>query len=162
MNFISTLIQDAMLAPPQKRRKMIKIKCAKDELLKLKRRMLKAYPKERLEVVWGKKINQYEYHIYVFDTIEQRATTKSVAYEPSDYLLSKECAEQAGLIVLGTIHSHPDCLDATPSECDYDNSLRMGEYISGIALININPITLRRNIRVKFWGPLSQVEPEYL
>lgn len=139
----------------------MKVFIDKREIQKLKRRMLKAYPKERIELLWGKFKKPDEFHVYVFDQIPFKSTSKSLEHDESEYQISSDHAQSGGLTLLGSIHSHPDCDDAAPSEFDYDESIKTGELISGIVCINVNKSGKKRTIRLRFWGPLQSIEVEY-
>lgn len=139
----------------------MKVLFAKDQVKGLKRRILKAYPKEHMELLWGKFVRPDEFHIYMCDQIKHKGTRRTVKYNEEEYQISSDHAINAGLVLLGSIHSHPDCYDAAPSECDYDDALAVGDVISGIALVSKNKLTGRRRVKIRFWGPLQQVSPCY-
>lgn len=139
----------------------MKVVVAKSELAKFRRRILKAYPKERIEILWGRQISPDEFHIFIFEQVPHTATKTSVTYDRGGEIeLSQIDAEDAELEQLGSIHSHPDCYDAAPSEFDYDGGVIDGEIISGIALVTKDKETGRRRVRIRFWGPLVGVTCE--
>lgn len=138
----------------------MKILIDKREIVKLKRRFLKAYPKERIELVWGKFKKPDEFHIYIFDSIPYKSTHNWVDYDESEPQISSDHAATRGLVLLGSIHSHPDCFDASPSEYDYDEGVKSGELISGIAVINQNSKG-RRSVKIRWWGPLQGLDVFY-
>jgi proteasome lid subunit RPN8/RPN11 len=138
----------------------MKIFIDKDEVKKLKQRMLKAYPNERIELMWGKFKKPDEFHIFIFDSIPHKGKRRSVDHAPEELNISSDHASTMGLTLLGSIHSHPDCEDCSPSEFDYDSGIEEGEVISGIATINKGK-NGRKSIKIRFWGPLLGVEPRY-
>lgn len=138
----------------------MKVKISPDEVKKFKRRVLKAYPNEHMELLWGKKQGD-EYQIFIFDKFKHLGTPRCVYYDTEEFEASRQFAQENGYVFLGSIHSHPKCSDTAPSEHDYDAALEQGEMISGIALVEESILTGRRKVTIRFWGPLQQVEPVY-
>lgn len=128
------------------------------EIRKFRRRVLRAYPNEHMELVWGKQVKLNVFHIHVFDQIKYIGVSDAIYYDDEQVRESAEEAKLVGLTLLGSIHSHPECHDSAPSEHDYDEALKAGELISGIALVCKQP-NGRRSIRIRFWGPLHGVTP---
>jgi proteasome lid subunit RPN8/RPN11 len=138
----------------------MKVLVSPSEIKKFKRRVLKKFPNEHMELLWGKKIGKDEYQVFLFDRIPHLGTPRTVYYDSDEFEVSRQSAEANGYVLLGSIHSHPLCQDAAPSEQDYDDSLEHGEMISGIALVEVNK-NKRKKVTIRFWGPLQQVEPVY-
>lgn len=80
----------------------------------------------------------------------------SIIMQPQWLLDAKEHAAEAGLDVVGTIHSHPDAWDHSLSEKDLDYSPGWNE-ISGVCkVIRMRNGKLRASTR--FWGPTIPVK----
>lgn len=137
----------------------MKVLVSKSELAKFRRRVLRSYPRERIEMLWGKQISADEFHIHIFEQIPHKGTHNSVQYDnQGEVEISEQDAEEAGLQQLGTIHSHPDCHDAAPSEYDHDGAVAVGDLISGIALVATDRQTGQRRVRIRIWGPIQGVD----
>lgn len=124
-----------------------------------RRRALSAYPKEYIETIWGKR-NASGIHIAAFRELEHEATNGSVDYDPEELKIGER---EAGLVCLGTIHSHPfgelKQADAAPSEHDWDSYKRDGELISG--LYGIWKRNGKRRGRVRFFFSQSILDVKY-
>ena len=146
----------------------MRVLVSKSELAKLRRRMLRAYPRERIELIWGKTVGKDEVHIYMFDRIEQRASRssctpgKTESEREIEVHISEQEAAKLGLAVIGSVHSHPDIEnESAPSEFDFEEGVNIGELISGIVAVWKDkkcPRGARMRTRVKLWGPLVPVE----
>lgn len=139
----------------------MKVLVSKSELNKFRQRVIKSYPKERIELLWGKMIGLDTFHIYVFDQVIHEATRKRCKTDEDDHECSLDEAAHMGLVVLGTIHSHPDIHnDAAPSESDFDDALEQNEVISGICPVWKGKDG-KMHTKVRFWGPLCGVTAQY-
>ena len=138
----------------------MKVLVSPSEIKKFKRRVLKAFPNEHMELLWGKKVGKDTYEVFIFDRIHHIGMPRTVYYDSDEFEASRQFAKENGYVLLGSIHSHPQCADVAPSEQDYDDALEHGEMISGIALVEVNQKG-RRKVTIRFWGPLQQVEPVY-
>lgn len=137
----------------------MKVFVAPDEIKKFKRRVLKSYPNEHMELLWGKEVSKNEFHVFFFDNqFPYIGTPRTCCYDNNEIDLSAQWAEEAGYMLLGSIHSHPNCNDTAPSEWDYDEALKQGEKLFGIAQVIKSPKG-RRKVVIRFWGPLEKVEP---
>jgi proteasome lid subunit RPN8/RPN11 len=139
----------------------LKIKVASSVLRGFRRRALRSYPLEHLETVWGR-ITADGIHIFAFHPIDHKPTRNTCEYTENteaDFEGQRdEDAPKWKLEVLGTIHSHPDCSDASPSEADWELSVESKETISGIYLIN-KAKNGRRQTAVRFYsGAVHETE----
>lgn len=119
-----------------------------------KKRAIASYPSELLETLWGR-IEGDTAIIERVLPVEQVASHDAVSANDEDIMAPAKKAR--GVMLLGTIHSHPDSQDASPSEADWEDSYRNGEHIFGvcrIAMKGSKPIS-----RISFWEsrPLVRV-----
>jgi proteasome lid subunit RPN8/RPN11 len=140
----------------------MKIVVAKSELTKLRRRMIRAYPAERLEHIWGKCVGKDEVHIYMFETVKQKSTRKSCEVKDKDDLIVLEQESEArlqGMYLVGSVHSHPTFMEASPSEFDLeDEDDTEGEVVMGIVGVWLDEKQNRMHTRVRFYGPQVPVQ----
>src|SRR5271154_903650 len=140
----------------------LKIRVAKTVLRGFRRRALKRYPKELMEMIWGKVTSQ-GVDIFAFHPVEHKPSKLSCEYTShteSDIEAQRdEEAPSFNLEVLGTIHSHPDCSDASPSEADWELTVIDKEIISGICLIRTPRNGKKRLTRIRLYsGAVHDVE----
>lgn len=100
-----------------------------------KRRCLKRYPNERLEVLLGKIVGD-QAHVHSLQDIAHKS--RRLECESDEDI---EYSEH-----IGTIHSHPD-IDCTPSNTDIETAIDEGEKIFGICSIR-----RKNNRRFISWG----------
>ena len=101
-----------------------------DVLAAFRRRAVRRYPREYMETIWGKMVNG-DAHIFSFQTIPHTGTRETCEYVYSDIVSQREDAEEDGLTMLGTIHTHPDG-GSGPSESDMETARTDGDMVSGI------------------------------
>lgn len=135
----------------------MKIIVAKDEVRKLRRRMSRAYPRERIEYVYGKFVGDVV-QIHVFDAVKHQATRHWCEVDEEEHAVSVEHMENCGLKLIGSVHSHPDFAEASPSEGDYDDCIQTGELVMGIVGIWHDPKREKMRTVVRFYGPLVSVD----
>jgi proteasome lid subunit RPN8/RPN11 len=88
-------------------------------LEQLKRHLLRYYPKEHIEALWGR-VRGDSAHVYAIGELEKhKATSESVEYEPEP----AEHLEGTGYVMIGSVHSHP-FTSAEPSDIDWHDFLR--------------------------------------
>ena len=133
----------------------MRVVVSKAELRKLRRRMRRAYPKERIEYLWGT-LEGDTITISVFDQVKHTATTSTCEADECDHEMSQEAALECGLVLMGTIHSHPSFADAAPSEGDHDYR-QDWEIVTGIVGVWRDKGRIRTHVR--FYGPTLQLEP---
>lgn len=140
----------------------MKVVVSKSELMKFRRRALKAYPNEKIELVWGKMVGRSTFHVYLFDQIKHLRGKNWCQSDEVDHEISVQEAQAQGLVVLGTIHTHPNRDDCQPSEPDFDGALEAGEVISGICAVWECKKTGKMKTRIRFWGPIIGVTVDYV
>lgn len=140
----------------------MKVITSRKEMAKFRQRVRQSFPKERIELLWGKMVGRDTFHIFLFDQVKHTATRSQCKTDEDDHDISIQEAMNKGLVVLGTIHSHPGFTDTAPSETDFDDGLEQGEVISGIAAVWKDKKTGRIRTKIRFWGPLLGVTAEYI
>lgn len=142
----------------------MKVLVSKSELRKLRKRMRDAYPNERIEYIWGHAHpTKHEVHIYVFDQVKHKAGEdkegrKWCKADDVDSEESVKHAEENGLTILGSIHSHPDFAECSPSESDYDDEENNStNLLMGICGVWKAGKSKRLQARIRFFGPLVRV-----
>jgi proteasome lid subunit RPN8/RPN11 len=138
----------------------MKVIVSKAELDKFRRRAIKSYPNERIELLWGKRRGLDTFEIFLFDQVKHERGRKWCKSDEDDHEISIQEAQDRGFVILGTIHTHPNRDEACPSESDFDDALEQGEVISGICAIWENKKTGKLKSRVRFWGPLVGVKAD--
>lgn len=96
-------------------------------------RAKRAYPKEYVELVYGKVVRN-DYCIVAFVEPEQEATPHFVMWMEDEDADTLDDSPRSP-ILLGSIHSHPRETDASPSEFDWRRQSRSGDQIAGICAI---------------------------
>ena len=110
----------------------------KKEERKFRRRALHAHPFETIEALWGKTRGDILYICaFVKMNIDKR-TLRTLNYDDQELDFHEEDAAEAGLKLIGTIHSHPNADDTIFSEQDLRDSQESNELVMGICAI-INP-----------------------
>lgn len=108
-----------------------------------------------METIWGK-VKGGEVYIYAFHPIKHRGDSESIEYEPVD--IEEQREEEAPLekmILLGTIHTHPDS-SIEPSESDWETARVDGDMLIGICQIVIGKG--RKSSRVRFYSePIDEL-----
>ena len=94
-----------------------------------KRRALKHYPREYAEQLWGT-VGRSRAHICVIEPVDLTQQSR----DSVDFDFDQQCgSEHSGLILLGSIHTHPAPWDHTsPSDSDIRSALHDKEIIWGI------------------------------
>ena len=115
------------------------------------RRALRKYPKEYIETLWGR-IKGNVITIISIQEISHEATKDDITYEDDHLFIQAEDAEDEKLTLLGTIHTHPDMHDASPSDYDWEIVTARNDIVSGICAIW--KVNTRRHTKTKFWPHL--------
>lgn len=125
---------------------------SKSLLSAFRKRALAAYPNETMQTLWGR-LSGNSVIVTSMRTPEQKVSeTEVVFYEDDLSSPAVDTREQ----YLGTIHSHPECLDATPSQVDWDTSFEAGEYVFGIMRI-VKKVNGRFTTEVAWWEPRPMI-----
>ncbi len=117
-----------------------------------RRRAVQAYPNEMMETLWGRVVGDTLY-IHLFMPIEHKGNPTTVAYAEHDLTDQEDEAEEHKLELLGTIHSHPDCLDALFSYGDLQDIQDKTDLIMGICAVTqeFSQGKKRRNCEIAYW-----------
>jgi proteasome lid subunit RPN8/RPN11 len=115
-----------------------------------RRRALKAYPNEFIDLLLGKVVNGVA-HVCVFAPIEQKATTHYVEYDIDEMQDVHENYADLKLELIGSVHSHPDCVDAHFSIGDLLDVQDTDERVMGICSIAAHPETGRKSCKILYW-----------
>lgn len=97
-----------------------------------KKRAIASYPSELLETLWGRIEGDTAIIERVLPVV-QVASHDAVSADDEDILAPAKKAR--GVMLLGTIHSHPDSQDASPSEADWEDSYQNGEHVFAVCRI---------------------------
>jgi proteasome lid subunit RPN8/RPN11 len=125
---------------------------------KFRRRALRRMPNEYLEAMFGYEKNG-QYVICAFEEIEHESTPKGVSYDPSDLAHAEKRAAESGMVLLGTIHSHPNRTEGMFSEMDARDVFHSGEKIFGILAIDASG--KRRKCVTCYWPGVHLLDVEY-
>ncbi len=145
----------------------------KKEEAKFIRRALRKHPLETMEAIWGQVRGDILY-ICAFVKMDHKATRKNLRYEEEELDEHEEDAEENGLHLIGSIHSHPNCEDNDVgfSEVDLSSMQESQETVMGICTIQTYEIDeetkvrrplKRRRVRVVYWPtirPLIAIRPD--
>jgi len=126
-----------------------KVVVDKKEEAKFRRRVLRRYPKEYLESLWGEKRGDILY-VVAFVKTEHKGTRKQCEYDEQELDFHEEDAAEHGLHFLGTIHSHPNVSDTRFGDCDLEDCQDNQEAIMGIAAVERLP-NGRKKCRLAYW-----------
>jgi proteasome lid subunit RPN8/RPN11 len=128
-----------------------------------RRRALKAYPKEYLEILWGF-IDDGIANICVYMPLDQKATKGSIDYDQRHIGHQKIEARKYQMEVLGSIHTHPGLTDAIFSDTDLREVQKHGEKITAICAIEEKTLgsgKTRRICRLAYWPGVRPMKVEY-
>jgi proteasome lid subunit RPN8/RPN11 len=131
----------------------------KDEERKFRRRALSHMPNEYMEVMYGY-VEDDTLVVCAFVDIDHEGTPKSIAYDQEEIDRQKGLAEKSGLVLLGTIHTHPDREEGIYSECDARDSYHNEEKLFAICSIHMKS-GKRRTVDIWYWPGVTPLEVEY-
>jgi len=126
---------------------------SKQLLASFRKRTLEAYPLETMQTLWGR-VEGDTVVISSLRTPEQKGSPDRLDYNFDD--AASPQAHVRGEHYLGTIHSHPEGSDATPSQSDWDSSYSSGERVFGILWCS-KQASGRFKTEVKFWEPRAMI-----
>jgi len=113
-----------------------------------RKKALAAYPDELMHTLWGR-VEGDSIIIHHLRGVEQEATGDKVEAYVSDMVSPVASTPER---YLGSIHSHPDCFEASPSLQDWHNAYVCGEHVFGIMAIHENS-SGRFSTSVAWWEP---------
>lgn len=141
-----------------KRQKEPKIVVDRKVLRGFRRRALAVDPKEHAESLWGKAEGGRVF-VYCCQPFHYRSTEGSVTISEESVEEDREAAKDAGMAVVGTIHTHPDSAckscgakspsDCSPSETDWTDMHEAPEIVLGVATVHRNK--QRRSVKIRFY-----------
>lgn len=124
-----------------------KIVVDKKEERKFRRRALRR-EKEYIEALWGE-IRGETLYICAFVKMEHKASRRSIWYEDTELDQHEDEAQEAGLSLLGTIHTHLNCEDTRFGDTDLKDSQESQELVMGICAIKED--NGRKISRIAYW-----------
>lgn len=131
---------------------MAEIRIGRKLLAGFRRRALRSYPVEHVEYLAGKR-RRYGLEVLALYPVEHEASCSHISIDQEEIDELHAQAEAAGLILLGSAHSHPDCQvqDCSPSETDWRHLFdEKRESVVGILTIQ-KTANNRRKTRVVFY-----------
>ncbi len=145
----------------------------KKEEQKFIRRALRRHPLEYMEALWGQVRGDILY-ICAFVKLDHKATRKNLKYEEEELDEHEEDAEENGLHLIGSIHSHPNCEDNDVgfSETDLATLQESQETVMGICVVQttktdkvtgVKTRLKRKVVHVAYWPtvkPLLAIRPD--
>ena len=115
-----------------------------------RRRACEAYPLEYVELLGGTVSANGDVRIEKFFLVEQKARPKFVIYEDEEIDRVRSECKRLGLLMVGSIHSHPNAPEH-PSEEDNWNSITENEFVFGI--LSIRTAKSGRKYTCLAWWP---------
>ena len=126
---------------------MVTIHADRKVLNWFRRQALSAHPNEYIASLWCVS-NTDSISVVDIRPIDHEADNDSVYFDTEDGSFG---AADGKLVRVGTIHSHPDCTDCSPSEFDWDSTAARKELITGICQIWKTP-SGRRRTKIRFYN----------
>ncbi len=135
----------------------------KSEEAGFRKRAIEALPKEYIELMWGWIENNVAY-IAAFVPIRHKATESGAYWDLSDVEIQKVETENAGIFLLGSIHTHPNRTKSELSKFDIQELQKREELVTGVCAIEYKPTRNKLIFRCRFsYRPgLLPFEAEYL
>lgn len=114
-----------------------------------RRRAIASMPNEHLESLWGK-IRGDKIYIHVFMPINHKGRPTELTYEEEDLDSQEDEAPEHNLALIGTIHTHPHCLDAVFSETDMREVQETQDIVMAICSITQDGKS-RKSCEIVYW-----------
>jgi len=130
---------------------------------RFRRRAIRRLPHEYQENLWGRQRGNIIY-VHAFVPITQTATPTAIYYDDDEMHESAEDAKEHRLVMLGSIHSHPDRHETLFSEGDLRQHLLDPDIIMGICAIEDvwkGDTLVRRRCHVAYWPGVLPMSLEY-
>jgi proteasome lid subunit RPN8/RPN11 len=128
------------------------LKVNQQALQAFRRHACEVYPREYVEILAGTVSKKGEIRIERFYQIEQTLRPKYVLYTAEEIDQVRKKAKAWGLMMLGSIHSHPNA-DDHPSEQDNQESYSQGELVFGI--LSVRAASSGRKHTTLAWWPVQ-------
>lgn len=125
-----------------------------------RRRALSKYPLEHLEALWGKIVGE-SIHIYAFMPISHRSGKTWIYYDEEEYADQKSEAKDMDMVLLGSIHSHPDSDDCCFSPTDLRDCQDTQDAIMAICAIKKTKTGKPRS-KIEYWPVPRPIKIKYL
>jgi hypothetical protein len=116
-----------------------------------KRRALHRYPLELLEILAGR-VTDRGVEVTTLVPVTQLANHDTVIPDDAEFEATIQDIRRAGLTYLGTIHSHTNVADTTPSNQDHCSAKSEGERIFAVLAIE-RLKSGRRRCHLNFFKP---------
>jgi len=109
-----------------------RIVISKQALADFKKQAIKDFPLEAFVTLWGK-VDGSTVVITSVKDVTHRAKEDTIDYHEADALSPAAHTREH---FIGSLHSHPNCSDSSPSETDWQDAFSHGEFIFGVMSIN--------------------------
>ena len=126
----------------------------KQAINRYRRKACKAYPLEYMEVLVGH-IRPDSVLVMDILPVKHRGFKTYIEWTYEDFDVAREAATARGLLFLGSIHSHPNCL-ANPSEWDNYGSRDLKEHLMGIMEVSCRP-NGKKYTKTEWWFPQLKI-----
>jgi len=127
---------------------IVRVMLDKKLLADFRKQAIKAYPNEVMNTLWGRAEGD-SIIIHRMRSVEQDADENKVEAYVSDMVSPVATTADR---YLGSIHSHPDCHDASPSVQDWHNAYVCGEHVFGVMSV-MKSDSGRFSTAVSWWEP---------
>jgi proteasome lid subunit RPN8/RPN11 len=128
---------------------------SKQAITAFRREAIKAHPNEFLQTLWGR-IQGDTVLVHAIRPVEHRATAGSIDLTLQDTMAPAQGTDQ----FIGTIHSHPDTKDATPSQTEWEDAFSTGEHVFGVMRVMQKP-NGKFETELEWWEPRASIQMIY-
>lgn len=134
---------------------IVRIIVTKQAISSFRKAAIAAYPNEFLRTLWGR-IQGETVQVSSLRDVSQIQTEQDVSCTIQDLMAPATGPEQ----YLGSLHSHPDTSDATPSQTDWDDAFDTGEHIFGVMRVS-KKADGGFTTELKWWQPAPPIQTIY-